>query len=331
MAIRTPTDAAGPAFDARALDGLRQQARNDPKAAVAKAAGEFEALFLQMVLKQMRDALPQDGPLASDTTRTYTALFDQQIAQTLGRRGVGLRKALEQQLARSLPAAAGDAPATSGAAPASVAPPPAPLRGAERKQAVTDSAPSAGSSSTTQTTAAATGDKRVPGVVQAFVDRMRPAAEAAAATLGIPAHLLLAQAGLETGWGKSLPGGGSNNLFGIKAQGRYAGASVMAATTEYVNGVASRVVERFRSYASIADSFRDFGSLLQRSPRYREALANVDQPAAYARSLQQAGYATDPRYAEKLTRAIALVNRQLAAADDPQVLARNADSKLTKV
>src|SRR5947209_18339477 len=99
-------DASGQlAIDANALTSLRSQARSAPAEAAGKAAGQFEALFVQMLMKQMRDALPQDGPLSSDTTKSYTAMFDQQIAQQLSNRGIGLRKVIEQQLARNLGAA----------------------------------------------------------------------------------------------------------------------------------------------------------------------------------------------------------------------------------
>ena len=99
------------ALDANALAGLRDQAKTDPKAALSKAAGQFEALFMQMLLKQMRDALPQDGPLSSETSKTYTTMFDQQLAQQLSKSGVGLKQVIERQLARQLPtqAAAADA------------------------------------------------------------------------------------------------------------------------------------------------------------------------------------------------------------------------------
>lgn len=320
MELRPPgVDVSGVAFDARGLDALKGQARSDPKAALAKAVTQFEALFLQQVLKQMRDALPQDGMLSSETTKSYTALFDQQLAQSLATRGMGLRKALEAQLLRGLNAGpAPDATKAEGkggalSAPNAVlAPPPAPA------------APPAKAAAPT-----IRGGSSVPDAVQAFIEKLRPAAEAAAASIGVPAPLLIAQAGLETGWGRSLPGGDSNNLFGVKAGGNYAGPSVAAATTEFVNGAAARVVDRFRAYASVADSLRDFGNLM-RGARYATARANVNDPAAYARSLQQAGYATDPNYADKLTRAIGLVSRHFGFASPTQVLAGTADKRLSK-
>ena len=301
---RTPADASQSlALDANALAGLRRQARESPEQALSKAAGQFEALFLNMVLKQMRASLPKDGPLDSDTMRTYTSMFDQQIAQHLSNRGIGLREALERQLSKRMGSVdapkVAHSPAAATRAPA-VLPP---------QRAVPDTA------IITPTTSS-----RVTSRIQAFIENLRPHAEKAAAALGVPAQLLIAQAGLETGWGKSQPrnadGSVSHNLFGVKATGKWSGASIAAATTEFVQGAAVRTVEKFRAYGSYADAFNDLTRVLG-SKRYAGAIANANDPAAYARSLQQAGYATDPFYADKLTRAIHAVSRQLAGAPSP--------------
>jgi flagellar protein FlgJ len=251
----------------------------------------------------MRETLPKDGLFDSDTMRSYTSMFDSQVAQQLSARGIGLREALERQLAKHLDAGKAAAPAE-------------PARRSELSTAARwRSAPStplpAHPASKPQTSVAGIANK-----VQAFIASVRPHAEAAAAALGVPAHLLIAQAGLETGWGRSQPrnadGSASHNLFGVKAGARWQGATVAAATTEFVQGAAVRTVERFRSYGSYTDAFRDFARLL-RGERYAEALANAAHPAAYAKSLQRAGYATDPTYADKLTRAIRMVSEQLSA------------------
>ena len=316
---RTPADAASAlALDANALGALKKQAREAPEQALSKAAGQFEALFLQMVLKQMRESLPKDGPLDSDTMRTYTSLFDQQVAQQLSSRGIGLKDAIVRQLGKRIaPAEPGNA-----AAPAKEAKP-APLP----SHAPAATPPGALSS--------------VGPTVQKFVDAMKPHAEKAAAALGVPAHFLIAQAGLETGWGRHQPrtaeGAVSHNLFGIKAGSTWNGASVAARTTEYVQGVATRAVEKFRAYGSYAAAFQDLAKLLS-GQRYADALANAANPAAYAKSLQRSGYATDPQYADKLTRAIGLVGMHLAAApaadrtqlvraDRPQEIAAAADNR----
>ncbi len=317
MALRgTAVDlGAALAVDANALTSLKQQAKRAPAEALSKAAGQFEALFVSMVLKSMRDALPQDGLFASETTKTYTAMFDQQLALKLSERGIGLRKALEKQLARSLPAAA-DAESTSGspATPATAkeaAPPVVVPKRVERPIA----AP-------TQSSEAAS--------PLAFIERLRPHAEAAAKALGVPVQFLLAQAGLESGWGKSQPktadGVSSHNLFGIKAGRRWSGDVAPAKTTEYVDGRAVQSTERFRAYGSYSESFQDFVRLLK-GTRYADALSHGNDPTRYAQSLQRAGYATDPAYAAKLARAIALVTRHTGSAPPAQVLAGDADTR----
>jgi len=304
---RTAADASQSlALDANALAGLRRQARESPEQALSKAAGQFEALFLNMVLKQMRESLPKDGPLDSDTMRTYTSMFDQQIAQHLSNRGIGLRDALERQLAKRI--GNGDA-AKVGNAPSTV-----PKIDATRTPAASPtSSPTTPPDAANRATATGTG---LTSRIQSFIDNLRPHAEKAAAALGVPAQVLIAQAGLETGWGRSQPrnadGSVSHNLFGVKATGSWSGATIAAATTEFVQGAAIRTVEKFRAYGSYADAFNDLTRVLG-GKRYAGALANANDPAAYAKSLQQAGYATDPRYADKLTRAIHAVSRQLAA------------------
>ena len=328
---RTPGDAAQAlALDANALAGLRRQARESPDQALSKAAGQFEALFLNMVLKQMRETLPKDGPLDSDTMRTYTSMFDQQVAQHLSSRGIGLREAIERQLAKRINDAK-PAPATDAAPPAGGTSPQTPQPKLERARTPLPAHPKVEASPDVSS--------RVASTVQAFVDKLRPHAEKAATALGVPAQLLIAQAGLETGWGRNQPrnadGSASHNLFGVKAGRRWTGTTVAAATTEFVQGAAVRTVEKFRAYGSYADAFGDLTRVLG-SRRYADALANAADPAAYANSLQRAGYATDPAYADKLTRAIRMVAQQFAAdrptdgpklaqAQAPQDPARPAD------
>ena len=355
MALRSPTGDMGGtlALDTSALNALRQHAKTAPAEALSKAAGQFEALFLQMVLKSMRDALPQDGPLASDSAKAYTSMLDQQLAQKLAERGVGLRKALERQLARALPGGAAPDPATNaapttfpgpGAAPApaampmpsGLAIPPVKAPTAFRIRTEPPPAPSAPPAATEPAHPATepsrpTGAGMLPQAVQDFIDKFRAHAETAAKAIGVPAALLLAQAGLETGWGRSQPrtadGATSHNLFGIKAGSRWAGGVAVASTTEHVQGRAVRTTERFRAYGSDAESFQDFARLLRDNPRYSAALANAQDPQTYAASLQRAGYATDPAYADKLTRAIQLVTRHTGgtAPATPQVMAAAAD------
>ena len=341
--------AAPLALDAGALSALRTQAKASPKAALSAAATQFEALFVQMLLKSMRDALPQDGLMTSDTSKTYQAMFDQQIAQQMSKKGIGLRQILERQLAPAVQGAdAGNAAgqATDVSTPAAAA---APAHGALARATAarrsTEPAATlanvhaanaanhkiASAADTTSASAAAdpTATSRVPANVKAFIERMRPHAEAAAKVVGVPADLLLAQAGLETGWGKSQPktadGAASHNLFGLKAGRAWNGATAVASTTEYVAGALVRTVDRFRSYGSYTEAFQDFGRLITGSGRYAKAVASTDDPVTYATQLQRGGYATDPHYADKLIRAIRLVAGQGGTAGAPaQVMAGGA-------
>ena len=349
--------AAPLAIDANALAGLREQAKTSPKAALSAAATQFEALFVQMLLKSMRDALPQDGMLSSDTSKTYTAMFDQQIAQQMSRKGIGLAKILERQLAPAL--GAGEAGATSGAGPAGAGPatkgrvaakdaaagptgatavaPSSPRAAASAAAPATGAALASGASPTravpvtgASATGAAPGSSSIPANVKAFVDKMRPYAEAAAKAVGVPADLLIAQAGLETGWGRSQPrtvdGSASHNLFGLKAGHAWSGAVAVAHTTEYVAGALTRTVDRFRSYGSYTEAFQDFGRMLTGSTRYAGAVARSADPVAYAKGLQSGGYATDPHYADKLVHAIRLVSAQGSGVEarPAQVMAAGA-------
>ncbi|MEQ1766949.1 MAG: flagellar assembly peptidoglycan hydrolase FlgJ, partial [Methylotenera sp.] len=146
------------------------------------------------------------------------------------------------------------------------------------------------------------------GSAAEFQTRMaQHAAEASRAT-GVPAHLMLGQAALESGWGKrelkGQDGTPSNNLFGIKATGNWEGKVVEATTTEYINGVKQKRIEKFRAYDSYADSFKDFANLMSNNPRYEKVMANLNDINGYAQAMQKAGYATDPHYASKLASVI---------------------------
>ncbi len=155
-----------------------------------------------------------------------------------------------------------------------------------------------------ETTAAGSPSKTRFGSPEEFIATMMPMAEKAARRLGVEPRYLVAQAALETGWGKSMirqkDGSNSHNLFGIKAT-NWSGESAMARTTEYVNGRAVKQVEGFRAYASFEQSFDDFVSLLQNSDRYQSAVNAGGDSERFVRELQKAGYATDPQYARKVS------------------------------
>lgn len=138
-----------------------------------------------------------------------------------------------------------------------------------------------------------------------FVATMLPMAQQAAKRIGIDPRYLVAQAALETGWGKSVmrqqDGSSSHNLFGIKAGSSWQGAQARAITSEFRNGQMVKETAAFRSYDSYQDSFHDLVTLLQSNNRYQEVLKVADKPEQFVRELQKAGYATDPDYASKIS------------------------------
>ena len=307
------------AIDAQALGALRAQAKQAPDAALEKAATQFEALFLQMLLKSMRESVPQDGLFDNEATRTYIGMLDQQFAAGLSGKGkLGLADMLVKQLRAA--GAAGAVPAEPGAAPGEFSPAPAGSLPAEPpNQAIAPGNPAPTQQFNPFESRDSYGLNPSPGVtgakdsalsprVREFVDKVGPHALAASRETGIPARFIVAQAALESGWGRSeiraADGSPSYNLFGIKAGRGWSGNTVETATTEYVNGATLKTAEKFRAYGSYAEAFQDYARLLRSSGRYREALASGDDPFKFAQGLQKGGYATDPRYAEKIARVI---------------------------
>nr|WP_314629543.1 flagellar assembly peptidoglycan hydrolase FlgJ [uncultured Noviherbaspirillum sp.] len=280
---------------------LRRSGKADSPEALRAAAQQFEGLFMNMVMKSMRDATPQDSPFDSQQSRMYTSMLDQKISDNFSKRGMGLADALMRQLSNNaagptLPGLDGAAGAASGLAPL-----PAQVKQTGLSATPPDGATPLEISSARQFPAR-------PDHVQAFQDKLAVHANEASRVTGIPAKFMLGQAALETGWGKreirGADGSTSHNLFGIKATGNWTGKTVEVATTEYVNGVAQKKMEKFRAYDSYADSFRDYASLLKNNPRYQNVIANGRDASAFAEGLQAAGYATDPNYAAKLSRII---------------------------
>ena len=287
------------ALDARSLDALRLQAKQNPEQAAKGVAQQFEAVFLHTLLKSMRDATPQDGLMDSEQTRAYTSMLDQQMAQSLSARGVGLAEVMLRQLTRNRAATAAAEPPQPGAN----APAPALAPGATAPA----SAPAPGATAPAPAPLARLAEVGASALQrgQDFLMRMKEHALEASNASGIPARFLLGQAALESGWGKheirAADASQSFNLFGIKAGSNWKGASVEAMTTEYVGGVPRRVLQKFRAYASYAEAFQDYASLMQGNRRYAAVLKQRNG-AGFAQGLQRAGYATDPQYADKLTR-----------------------------
>ena len=314
----TPADNSNPAlaFDSKSLESLKQSARQNSPDSLKGAAKQFEALFMNMIMKSMREASPQDGILDNQQTKMYTSMLDQQLSQNLASRGVGLAEVLIRQLSSNqmtsavAPDATKELPDTSGLRAEIM------QRMAERNAlaAQRSNAAHALQASGGASSANAASAVNKPAHVQAFQDKVSAHAEEASKTTGIPAKFMMGQAALESGWGKRVmrtaDGSSSNNLFGIKAGPGWKGKTVDAVTTEYVDGVAQRRVEKFRAYDSYADSFRDYAQLMRNNPRYEKVLANASDVKGFAQGLQRAGYATDPNYATKLTN---IINRNLSA------------------
>ena len=290
-------------------------------ARVEQAARGLEQQFAQMLIKSMRDASMGD-PMLGDNT-TYREMYDQQLAKTLTQgRGLGLAPAIVRQLEKSTaPASPKSTPAAPGALPLQRAPAAAlplaaspsglPLPAGLHFNALT-LAPSAHGVSLSATApsfapplapapaAACAPDAPLDcSSPEAFVRSVWPHAQKTAAELGVPAKALVAQAALETNWGKRLAGGSSHNLFGIKAGAQWLGDKVAAATHEFVDGVRVAQHAAFRAYHSAADSFADYANLLS-GPRYAAARGTGEDTRRFAQALQHAGYATDPSYAAKI-------------------------------
>ena len=279
--------------DTQSVDALRQSAKQNTPEGLKTVAKQFEALFMNMMLKSMREASPQDGTFDNAQTRMYTSMLDQQLSQNLASRGVGLADVLIRQLSNTVAAPPGEKP--SGQAMPSLSGPSSGVNPVPASNAAPATAPAKTSSSQS-------------AHVQAFQARLEGHAEEASRTTGIPAKFMLGQAALESGWGRreiiAADGTPSHNLFGIKATGGWQGKVVEHVTTEYVHGVAQKVVQKFRAYDNYADAFRDYAHMLRSNPRYQQVLANAQHVAGFAQGLQRAGYATDPHYADKLTRII---------------------------
>lgn len=274
------------AVDGRSLNALKLQAtQGDAQAAkdaTKEAAKQLESLFMRELIKSMREATMKSGLLDGAEGNLANDLFDQQLSVQMAGLPGGLSEAIQRQLSRQL---GGDSQATL--VPGSTLSLDATLRKPARAEDAQAPAPKGRDN---------------------FVQHHRAAAERVARGSGIPASFMLGQAGHETGWGKgeirNKDGSNSFNLFGIKAGKGWTGKVAEVTTTEYINGVARKVTAKFRAYGSYEESFKDYARLITESPRYEKARAKTHSALAYAAELQKAGYATDPQYAAKLSRAI---------------------------
>ena len=263
------------ALDFKQFAAMRRADANDPKA-LREVARQFESIFTKMMLEGMRSSSFGDPMFGSDQADMYQGMMDDQMAVQLSSgRGIGLADMLFRQLSHG----GQGAHAALGAAANAL---------------------------TSRTHAAGSNDPGLPiddAQRRRFVEEMLPHARAAAMQLGVDERSVIAQAALETGWGRSRPGdasGTSNNYFGIKAGSGWRGNSVSSDTTEFTGGVAGSERAQFRAYGSVAENMSDYVHLLSSNPRYAAALNTGNDVHAFASALQRGGYATDPRYAEKV-------------------------------
>ena len=306
------------ALDVQGFDAMRAAASAAPQQGVKMAAKQFDAVFTEMMLKSMREATPDDGPLDSRDGDQFTSMLDQQLSQQMSNRGIGVASAMIKQLTRSMGGGNGDGAGAGGAAGM--------LSGSGSDS---DSDSNAGNLAMLNALGRAYGNAAASGslahgspydedsaltpptrgnsdddAVNAFVGKLANAAQRASAVTGIPARFMIGQAALESGWGKreirKADGSSSHNVFGIKATKDWTGKTVATVTTEYYGGKPHRVVEKFRVYDSYEEAMADYANLLKDNPRYASVIADSHSAEGFAQGMQHAGYATDPHYARKL-------------------------------
>ena len=291
--------------DAGALDALRDpsgstlraRAASDPRAAIKAAAKQFEAMFMQQLMKSMRESSLGTGMLENSGTQMGTEMLDTQFANKMSGLPGGLAEVIARQLERQMGGTATAPQAAIAAAGAAGAP-------AGKADVPTTVAPNQ----------------------QEFLRLHQQSAAGAEAQSGIPASFMVAQAAHESGWGKHeirhADGTSAHNLFGIKAGAGWTGKVAQVTTTEVIDGAPRKVVAKFRAYDSYDESFRDYARLMKDNPRYAQVIAAGNNAQGFAQGLQRAGYATDPGYADKLTRVINTTLRlQRASLRAPENLA----------
>lgn len=345
MAIKSGFDpsSAGLYTDLNQLNQLKSKAGNDEQAALKGVAKEFEQLFMNMMLKSMRqasDVLASDSPFNSSDVKFYQEMFDQQMTLDLARKdSIGLADIIVKQLSQRaegvvtplgekdedaetrslteqmLNRALNTGPVNQPAGLAYTAPVAVPDANDHEGGDQVDTESEQGVKPSQSESERQAQPQRFETPAE-FVQTLMPLAEKAANALGVAPTVLLAQAALETGWGKFVTrdtgsGKSSFNLFNIKADSRWQGDAVQVQTLEYRGGVPEKEQARFRAYEGYADSFNDYVDFLQSNPRYRQALEQAEDPSGFVRELHAAGYATDPEYANKIER---IFNGDLLAA-----------------
>ena len=290
-------------FDLQGLDQLRQKAQGNSKESIREVANQFESMFATMLIKSMRktnEAFETESPFNNKQTKFYTDMQDNQLALDISRHGsLGLADALVRQLDPSSIAAPKSVPVEQLTMPG------------DKQQKMIDlekevapvelNKPDKMSVSTS-----AVEQQKQPEFTdkKSFIETLMPYAKKTAQVLGVSPVVLIAQSALETGWGKKIINGAdqqsSLNLFNIKAHKNWQGDKIAKDSLEVENGIGIKRRSNFRAYNSLADSFADYGDFISSNKRYQEALQQGTDASRYIEELQQAGYATDPKYAEKI-------------------------------
>lgn len=300
--------------DLNGLQQLKAEGKSNRAAALKQIAHQFESMMVQMMMKSMREAnsVFSDGdPLTSSDSKFYQSMFDNQLALTLSQgRGFGIADAILRQLqgyggatkrstpptaastaVQSLPRTTAAAPATANATAIDTS-----VQDAIYRLFKDDDSRDGGGNDGSASA--------FDGTPQDFVEQLAPLARRVGDKLGVDSRVLLSQSALETGWGQRVlqcaDGSSSYNFFNIKADDNWNGPVVKVPVVEYQNGIAVREWAKFRAYQSPEESFADYARLIAGNPRYRDALQCADNPRAFVQALAQAGYATDPKYAQKV-------------------------------
>ena len=285
---------------------MRAQARVDPQSSLKQVAKQFEGIFIQMMLKSMRDASMGDDIFDSDQSKLYRDMFDKQLALDMAsNKGIGIADSLVRQLGKNMPKK--DTPESfsiernrhnesleNGKM--------LPLPAGKMNSVIQGSV--AGLSKFELSEIKPISDRTQFKSPEEFSQYILPYAEKAAIEIGVSPLVLVSQAALETGWGKAVTrhqdGSSSYNLFNIKADNRWDGKQIVKSTLEYDNGVAKYEKASFRAYDSYADSFDDYVDFLRTNNRYDDALRHDGDDQVFIKDLHKAGYATDPNYANKI-------------------------------
>lgn len=288
-------------LDQNALNSVKAMGRKNDPQALKEISKKFEGIFVQQMLKSMRDAnevFAKGNELSSSEVKFHQDMLDQQMVLNLtSGKGIGLATSMYQQMIKSYGKSQdADLKKTDISIKPSLE--------INSVLPALNSDPAVKKIDATDSHKKVSNEKSVLKTAEEFVEKLKPYALKAAEMLNIKADVLLAQAALETGWGKSLihdkQGNSSFNIFNIKATGGWQGKSVTVNTLEYENGVTKQEKSGFRHYDDLLQSFNDYVNLIKNNPRYEKALAAGDDSIEYAKALQQAGYATDPHYADKI-------------------------------